>query len=137
MTGLELDDAIKWMEARWGDDKVWNMGADRVSADFRHLTPGAVMDALWAWYRGGQARAPRPGQLLAAANEHYTRRVRAGQDAPFDAGLCANGQHTFAHDPAWPDVVCVKCGESEGHNPHAAGTSCHTPKPKQEKMEVF
>lgn len=120
MTGIEFAAVVSWIEDRWGPEKVWAM-PDRVMEDFRHLSAGAAMDALWGYYREGNARSPKPGQLLALAEIQSRRRVAAGVDV---AAVAVCEPHVFAH---WPDesvVVCARCGVEEPHAPHRAGTSC-------------
>lgn len=115
MTVTELAQAVLWIEDRWGEDKVWK-DPGKLAADFDNVSFGAVKDALWEIYRAGSVRAPRPGQLLAAAEQAQRRRIESGQDnPPMSDRVC---RHRWSHVPMWDALVCAVCGDEKYHGSH-------------------
>jgi hypothetical protein len=112
-TPLDLRDAVQWMTTRWPSaQRDWSEW-ESLAAEFAGYTAGALKEALHAWYRRGESRAPNPSQLVRLVGEIQALRVSRGVD-DFQAEWCTDGEHLWALPlPTDEDrhASCVRCGE--------------------------
>lgn len=107
MTNLELFEAVKWINIRWGGTKQWASWED-LYPDFAGFTAGAVMESLSELYRSGLKYAPGPSEVLAAVKKTQARRVQSGED---ELDRTCTGKHVWSlPTPTDPRLEsCVLC----------------------------
>lgn len=111
VTPTDLTDAISWMEARWGYQKIWAEGWRSLYEDFAQFTAGALTEALEEWYESGARFAPKPPELRKAVADHARARIYAGIDPPV-VTHCVT--HRYADPQPYEEdrhLRCVNCGE--------------------------
>lgn len=126
MNFVDLEKAVTWIETRWGRTNKWDRFHDLYS-DFAPYTAGALKQALYQLYRGGQKYPPGPPELLKTVSEVQQLRVARGED---DIPRACNGDHTWAAPLPFDEdrhVTCVLCGETGGiwtHTHHWVNGCC-------------
>jgi hypothetical protein len=129
MTNLELFEAVKWINTRWGGTKQW-ASWELLYSDFAGFTAGAVMESLSELYRSGLKYAPGPSEVLAAVKKTQARRVQSGED---ELDRSCTGRHVWSAPAPLDDRVdsCVLCGQerparncSHTYNQHGKCVYC-------------